>query len=145
MPFVPIRTDRNMMDANWTDPSESNKPSQYIPMIGMGLLVVGVIVACWVITMIYALLTGDGTKEMISNLMPLESLTITIKGATETLTIPDSFYYVVGLILTVLLLAISGGIAKSLITNGVKLIQPNLRDATDQIRKDLLVHLKKTP
>ena len=109
----------------------------------MILLGLGVGLAAWVVTIIYQLITGDGTREIVANLIPLESITITIKASSEAIVVPDSFYYVTGVFFCVLLLAICGGIAKVLIANGVKLIQPDVSGAMDKLRKDLLENVKK--
>ena len=109
----------------------------------MILLGFGVVLAGWVVTIIYQLITGDGTREIVSNLIPLESITITMKASSEAIIVPDSFYYVTGVFFCVLLLAICGGIAKSLIANGVKLLYPNLQDVTEQLRKEVLSQVNK--
>ncbi len=109
----------------------------------MILLGLGVGLAAWVVTIIYQLITGDGTREIVSNLIPLESITITIKASSEAIIVPDSFYYVTGVFFSVLLLTICGGIAKVLIANGVKMIQPDVSGAMDNLRRDLMEKMNK--
>ena len=109
----------------------------------MGILGLGVVLAGWVVTIIYRLITGDGTREIISNLIPMESLTVTIKASSEAIIVPDSFYYMVGLFFCVLLLAICGGIAKVLIANGVKMLQPDIQGSLDYLRKDFTDQINK--
>ncbi len=125
------------MDENWSNIGESEKPSNNTRTIGMVLLGLGVVLAGWVVTIIYRLITGDGTQEIISNLIPMESLTITIKSSSEGMIVPESFFYVVGLFFCVLLLAISGGIAKVLIANGVKMLQPDIYGSIEKLRKEI--------
>jgi len=130
------------MDENWTKYSESDQPPNNARTIGFVLLGLGVLLAGWVVTIIYRLITGDGTSEIISNLIPMESLTITIKTSSEGMIVPESFFYAVGLFFCVLLLAISGGIAKVLIANGVKMLQPDVYGAMEKLRKDLMEQMK---
>lgn len=132
-----------MRDPNWPDPAEFARPANHTRTIGMILLGFGVGLAAWVVTIIYQLITGDGTREIVSNLIPLESITITIKASSEAIVVPDSFYYVTGVFFSVLLLAICGGIAKVLIANGVKMMQPDVSGAMDKLRKDLMENMNK--
>ena len=124
------------MDANWSNISEPDKPPNNTRTFGMVILGLGLALAGWVVTIIYRLITGDGTIEIISNLIPMESIEITIKASSEAMVVPESFFYVVGLFFCVLLLAICGGIAKVLIANGVKMLQPDIQSDLDNfIRK----------
>jgi hypothetical protein len=109
----------------------------------MVLLGLGLALAGWVVSIIYRLIAGDGTREIISNLIPMESILITIKASSEAMVVPDSFHYVVGLFLCALLLAICGGIAKVLIANGVKMLQPDIQGSLEKLRKDLMEQIKK--
>jgi len=85
------------MDENWSSIGEPEKSSNNTRTIGMVLLGLGVVLAGWVVTIIYRLITGDGTQEIISNLIPMESLTITIRTSSERMVVPESVFYVVGL------------------------------------------------
>jgi hypothetical protein len=131
------------MDDNWSNSGEPDKPSNNTRIIGMILLGLGVLLAGWVVTIIYRLITGDGTQEIIFNLIPMESLTITITTSSEGMVVPESVFYVVGLFFCVLLLAICGGIAKVLIANGVKMLQPDIQGSLKHFRKDLMDHMNK--
>jgi len=131
------------MDENWSNSGEPDKPSNNTRTIGMVILGLGVVLAGWVVTIIYRLITGDGTQEIIFNLIPMEFLTITITTSSEGMVVPESFFYVVGLFLCVLLLAICGGIAKVLITNGVKMLQPDVHGSLEHLRKDLMTQVNK--
>ncbi len=133
----------NIMDANWSNIDEHDKPSNKTRTIGMVLLGLGLALAGWVVSIIYSLITGDGTREIISNLIPMDSIMISIKASSGAIVVPDSFYYVVGLFLCVLLLAICGGIAKVLIANGVKMLQPDIQGSLEKLRKDLMEQIKK--
>lgn len=131
------------MDENWSNFGEPDKPPNNTRTIGMVILGLGVALAGWVVTIIYSLITGDGISEIISNLIPMESIEITIKASSEAIVVPDSFFYVVGLFLCVLLLAICGGIAKVLIANGVKMLQPDIQGSLEKLRNDLMEQIKK--
>jgi hypothetical protein len=131
------------MDDNWSNSGEPDKPLNNTRTIGMVLLGLGVVLAGWVVTIIYRLITGDETQEIIFNLIPMESLTITITTSSEGMVVPESFFYVVGLFFCVLLLAICGGIAKVLIANGVKMLQPDIQGSLKHFRKDLMDHINK--
>ena len=131
------------MNENWTQYSESDKPSDHSRTVGMVILGLGVVLAGWVVTIIYRLITGEGTQEIISNLIPMESIAITIKTSSDIIVAPDSFYYMVGLFFCVLLLAICGGIAKVLIANGVKMLQPDIQGYLENLRKDLMQQIHK--
>ena len=131
------------MDENWSSIGEPEKSSNNTRTIGMVLLGLGVVLAGWVVTIIYRLITGDGTKEIISNLIPMESLTITITTSSEGMVVPESFFYVVGLFFCVCLVAICGSIAKVLIANGVKMLQPDIGGALEKLRKDLMEQMNK--
>jgi hypothetical protein len=131
------------MDDNWSNSGEPDKPLNNTRTIGMVLLGLGVVLAGWVVTIIYRLITGDETQEIIFNLIPMESLTITITTSSEGMVVPESFFYVVGLFFCVLLLAICGGIAKVLIANGVKMLQPDIQGSLKHFRKDLMDHMNK--
>ena len=126
------------MDENWSNSGEPDKPSNNTRTIGMVLLALGVVLAGWVVTIIYRLITGDGSSEIISHLIPMESIEITIKTSSEAMVVPETLFYMVGLFFCVLLLAICGGIAKVLITNGVKLIQPDVQGTLEKFQKDLM-------
>jgi hypothetical protein len=131
------------MNENWTQYSESDKPSDHSRTVGMVILGLGVVLAGWVVTIIYRLITGEGTQEIISNLIPMESIAITIKTSSDIIVAPDSFFYMVGLFFCVLLLAICGGIAKVLIANGVKMLQPDIQGYLENLRKDLMQQIHK--
>ncbi|UCH91194.1 MAG: hypothetical protein JSU60_00275 [Nitrospirota bacterium] len=131
------------MDANWSNIGEPDKPHNNTRTFGMVILGLGVALAGWVVTIIYRLITGDGSIEIISNLIPMESIEVTIEASSEGMIVPDSFFYVVGLFLCVLLLAICGGIAKVLIANGVKMLQPDVQGSLEHLRKDLLEQFNK--
>ena len=131
------------MDENWSNIGEPDKPSNNTRTIGIVLLGLGLALAGWVVTIIYRLISGDGTIEIISNLIPMESIEITIKASSEAMVVPDSFFYVVGLFFCVLLLAICGGIAKVLIASGVKMLQPDIQSGLDKLQKDLMAQINK--
>jgi len=131
------------MDENWSTSGEPDKLSDNTRTIGMVILGLGVILAGWVVTIIYRLITGDGTQEIISNLIPMEFLTITIATSSEGMVVPESVFYMVGLFFCVLLLAICGGIAKVLIASGVKMLQSDLQGTLDKFRKDLMEQINK--
>lgn len=131
------------MDPNWPDIAEPDKPANHTRTVGMILLGLGVGLAAWVVTIIYQLIRGDNTREIVSNLIPLESITITIKASSEAIIVPDSLYYATGVFFCVLLLAICGGIAKVLIANGVKMMQPDVSGAMEKLRKDLMEKMTK--
>lgn len=131
------------MDANWSNIGEPDKPPNITRTFGMVILGLGVALAGWVVTIIYRLITGDGSIEIISNLIPMESIEVTIEASSEGMIVPDSFFYVVGLFLCVLLLAICGGIAKVLIANGVKMLQPDVQGSLEHLRKDLIEQFNK--
>ena len=131
------------MDENWSNSGEPDKPSNNTRTIGMVLLGLGVALAGWVVTIIYRLITGDGTSEIIFNLIPMESIEITIKTSSEAMVVPETFFFVVGLFFCLLLLAICGGIAKVLIANGVKMLQPDIYGAMEKLQKDLMEQIKK--
>ena len=80
------------MDENWSSGGEPDKSSNNTSTIGMVLLGLGVMLAGWVVTIIYRLITGDGTQEIISNLIPMEFLTITITTSSEDMVVPESFF-----------------------------------------------------
>lgn len=131
------------MDENWSNSGEPDKPSSNTRTIGVVLLGLGVVLAGWVVTIIYRLITGDGTTEIISNLIPMESIEITIRTSSESMVVPESLFYVVGLFFCVLLLAICGGIAKALIVNGVKMLQPEVQGSLEHLRQDLMKQINK--
>jgi len=131
------------MGTNWSNIDEPDKPSHNTRTIGLVILGLGVALAGWVVTIIYRLLTGEGTKEILSNLIPMESVEITIKASSDTIVVPDSFYYVVGLFFCVLLLAICGGLAKVLIANGAKMLQPDIQGSLEKLRKDFMEQINK--
>ena len=86
------------MDENWSN-SGPDKPPNNTRTIGMVILGLGVALAGWVVTIIYRLITGDGTSEIVFNLIPMESIEVTIEVSSEGMIVPDSFFYVVGLFL----------------------------------------------
>ena len=126
------------MYENWSNNDELDKPSNNTSTIGMVILGLGVLLGGWVVTIIFRLITGDGTKEIILNLIPMESIEITVRASSEAIIVPETLFYVVGLFFCVLLLAICGSIAKVLIANGVKMLQPDIQSALKTFRKDLL-------
>ena len=131
------------MDENWSNIGEPDKPSNNTRTIGIVLLGLGLALAGWVVMIIYRLITGDGTIEIISNLIPMESIEITIKASSEAMVVPDSFFYAVGLFFCVLLLAICGGIAKVLIANGAKMLQPDIQSGLDKLQKEFMAQINK--
>jgi hypothetical protein len=80
------------MDENWSNNWDPDKPSNNTRTIGMVLLGLGVVLAGWVVTIIFRLITGDGTQEIVSNLIQMESLTITITTSSEGMVVPESFF-----------------------------------------------------
>jgi hypothetical protein len=73
----------------------------------------------------------------------MESIEITIKTSSEAMVVPETFFYTVGLFFCVLLLAICGGIAKVLIANGVKMLQPDIQGSLKHFRKDFMDRINK--
>ena len=126
------------MDTSWPNFTEPDKPVNKTRILGMVLLGLGLLLAGWVVMIVYQLISGEGAKEIVSNLIPTGSITVTIKASSEVLVLPDSFYHVVGLFFCVLLLAICGSIAKVLIANGVKMLQPDIHETLEKLRKDIL-------
>ncbi len=126
------------MNENWSNGGETEKSSNDNRTIGLVILGLGVALAGWVVSIIYQLLTGDGAQEIITNLMPLESMQMTIQTSSDIIVAPDSFVYMVGLFFCVLLLSICGGIAKVLIANGINMLQPDIRSLFEKLKNDVL-------
>ncbi len=126
------------METNWSNISEPEKSPNDNRTLGLVILGLGLALAAWVVSIIYLLINGDGSREIINNLVPMESITITITSSSERMIVPESFFYVVGLFFCVLLLAICGSIGKALIAHGVRMLQPDIQGGLEKLRKEVL-------
>ena len=131
------------MNDNWSNGGEMEKSPNDNRTIGLVILGLGVALAGWVVSIIYQLLTGDGAQKIISNLIPLESMQITIQTSSDIIVAPDSFLYMVGLLFCVLLLAICAGLSKVLMAKGAQMLQPDIHRTLEYLRRDLIGHIKK--
>ncbi len=128
------------MDGNWPNSSDSETPSQNSRMVGMVMLGLGLLLGGWVVTIIYRLINGDDTSGIIGNLIPIESLEVMIRSSSDAILLPDSLFYVVGLLTCVLLLWICAGFAKLLISQGSKFLQPDIEEVLKRFPKDRRKH-----
>jgi hypothetical protein len=80
------------LNANWSDIGEPDKPANNTSTFGLIILGLGVALAGWIVTIIYRLITGDGTREIVANLIPMESIDITIKTLSEVMIDPETFF-----------------------------------------------------
>ena len=125
------------MNGEWSHEQDSESSSSTDRMIGGAFMVVGVVLAGWVVNVIYHLFMGDGQTDVVSNLIPREVMAEFIQTPGGPIEIPDSSFYIIGLMASVFLLAICAGLAKAFIANGIKFFRPSADDVLKKIHQEL--------
>ncbi len=125
------------MNGDWSHEQDSESSSSSDRMVGGALMAAGVVLAGWVVNVIYHIFMRDGSADVVSNLIPREILAEFIQTSGGAMDVPDSGFYMIGLMASVFLLAICAGIAKALIANGVRIFRPSADEVLKQVHQEL--------
>ncbi len=125
------------MNGDWSHDQGSDNSSDTPKYIGGAFMAAGVVLAGWVVNVIYHLITGEGPTDIVSGLIPREAMDVFIQTPGGPMEIPPSSFYIFGLMITVLLLGICAGVAKTLIATGIKFFQPSADESLKKIYQEL--------
>ena len=125
------------MNGDWSHEQSSEESSDTPKYIGGAFMAAGVVLAGWVVNVIYHLITGEGPTDIVSSLIPKEAMDVFIQTPGGPMEIPPSSFYVFGLMVTVMLLWICAGLARTFITTGMKFFLPGSDEALKKIQQEL--------
>lgn len=127
---------------NHLEPGISNNSSSNLKKTtGFSLLIIGLSIGLWVITVIYRLLVNDpmvGLIDLFANVMDR-----TISLPSGEIVLPRGLFITAGYVVVCILLSVCAGISRALIQFGAHLIQRDLKALVTQLSKELKLSLNK--
>jgi len=105
-------------------------------IVGIIILSMGILLAAWVLYTIYQLIQGEGTSSIVTRILDIGAIDKTITISSETIILPESFFYILGVLILVTLLSICAGLSKVLISSGVQMLKPDYTDTLKERRKE---------
>ena len=115
----------------------NDKPARNMKLVGIILLALGVILSGWIVQIIYHIISGEGASSIVNRIIDIGEIDRKIIASSETVILPESLFYTIGIIILVLFLSISAGISKALIYSGVKILQPDISRTLKEIKKEI--------
>ena len=112
------------------------KMSSITKILGIIILSMGILLAAWILYTIYQLIQGEGTSSIVARILDLGAIDKTITLSSETIILPESFFYILGVLILVTLLSICAGLSKVLISSGVQMLKPDYTDTFKERRKE---------
>ena len=104
-------------------------------IVGIIILSMGILLAAWILYTIYQLIQGEGTSSIVTRILDIGAIDKTITISSETIILPESFFYILGVLILVSLLSICAGLSKVLISSGVQMLKPDYTDTLKERRK----------
>lgn len=104
-------------------------------IVGIIILSMGILLAAWILYTIYQLIQGEGTSSIVTRILDIGAIDKTITISSETIKLPESFFYILGVLILVSLLSICAGLSKVLISSGVQMLKPDYTDTLKERRK----------
>ena len=105
-------------------------------IVGIIILSMGILLAAWILYTIYQLIQGEGTSSIVTRILDIGAIDKTITLSSETIILPESFFYILGVLILVTLLSICAGLSKVLISSGVQMLKPDYTDTLKERRKE---------
>jgi hypothetical protein len=105
-------------------------------IVGIIILSMGILLAAWILYTIYQLIQGEGTSSIVTRILDIGAIDKTITISSETIILPESFFYILGVLILVSLLSICAGLSKVLISSGVQMLKPDYTDTLKERRKE---------
>ena len=112
------------------------KMSSITKILGIIILSMGILLAAWILYTIYQLIQGEGTSSIVTRILDIGAIDKTITISSETIILPESFFYILGVLILVTLLSICAGLSKVLISSGVQMLKPDYTDTLKERRKE---------
>ena len=112
------------------------KMSSITKILGIIILSMGILLAAWILYTIYQLIQGEGTSSIVTRILDIGAIDKTITLSSETIILPESFFYILGVLILVTLLSICAGLSKVLISSGVQMLKPDYTDTLKERRKE---------
>jgi hypothetical protein len=106
-------------------------------MVGIIILSMGILLAAWIFHTIYQLIQGEGKSSIVTRILDIGAIDKTITISSETIILPESFFYILGVLILVFLLSICAGLSKILISSGVQMLKPDYTDTLKEISKEI--------
>jgi hypothetical protein len=98
---------------------------------GIIILSMGILLTAWILYTIYQLIQGE------TRILDIGAIDKTITISSETIILPESFFYILGVLILVFLLSICAGLSKVLISSGVRMLKPDYTDTLKETRKEI--------
>ena len=104
---------------------------------GIIILSMGILLTAWIIYTIFQLIQGEGKSSIVTRILDIGAIDKTITISSETIILPESFFYILGVLILVFLLSICAGLSKVLISSGVQMLKPDYTDTLKEISKEI--------
>ncbi len=114
----------------------NRRMSSITKIVGIIILSMGILLAVWIFHTIYQLIQGEGKSSIVTRILDIGVIDKTITISSETIILPESFFYILGVLILVFLLSICAGLSKVLISSGVRMLKPDYIDTLKEIRKE---------
>ena len=113
------------------------KMSSIAKIVGFIILSMGILLAAWILYTIYQLIHNEGESSIVTRILDIGAIDKTIVISSETIILPESFFYILGVLILVFLLSICAGLSKVLISSGVQMLKPDYTDTLKEISKEI--------
>jgi hypothetical protein len=115
----------------------NRRMSNITKIVGIIILSIGILLAAWIFYTIYQLIQGEGKSSIVTRILDIGAIDKTITISSETIILPESFFYILGVLILVFLLSICAGLSKVLISSGVRILKPDFTDTLKEISKEI--------
>jgi hypothetical protein len=115
----------------------NRRMSSITKIVGIIILSIGILLAAWIFYTIYQLIQGEGKSSIVTRILDIGAIDKTITISSETIILPESFFYILGVLILVFLLSICAGLSKVLISSGVQMLKPDFTDTLKEISKEI--------
>lgn len=95
-----------------------------LPLVGVLLLLPGIIVSLWVVTVVYNIFTGTEPIAILQTLAPADVDAKTLLTPAGSVVLPDVLFQITGYFICLFLLGICSRIGVGLVKHGVHILQP---------------------
>lgn len=115
----------------------NRRMSNITKIVGIIILSIGILLAAWIFYTIYQLIQGEGKSSIVTRILDIGAIDKTITISSETIILPESFFYILGVLILIFLLSICAGLSKVLISSGVRMLKPDFTDTLKEISKEI--------
>ena len=110
--------------------------SSITKIVGIIILSMGILLAAWILYTIYQLIQDEGKSSIVTRILDIGAIDKTITISSETIILPESFFYILGVLILVFLLSICASLSKVLISSGVQMLKPDYTDTLKETKKE---------